>query len=137
SFSVAPERPLPRSLVNIAKELHSDTGERLASGDLSPWHDQGVLLLNRVLTVESGKPGSHRKKGWETITEAAISALAERDLPHVAILWGRDAQNIQPLLSTKTRIIASAHPSPLSASRGFFGSRPFSQTNAYLQEAGQ
>ena len=135
SFSVPPGRPLPRSLANIAKELHDDVGETLASGDLSPWQDQGVMLLNRVLTVRPGAPGSHRGKGWEEITEHAIRALASRGGPLVAILWGRDARNLRPLLGATTAI-ESPHPSPLSASSGFFGSRPFSRANVALLEQG-
>jgi uracil-DNA glycosylase len=137
AFSVAADvQPLPRSLANIYKELCSDLGcTQPQNGDLQPWVDQGVLLLNRVLTVESGNAGSHRGKGWERITETAIRALAQRNIPLVAILWGNDAQTITPFLSD-VPVIASAHPSPLSASRGFFGSRPFSRTNALLQEQG-
>lgn len=137
SFSVAPDvRPLPRSLVNIYAELHADLGISPApSGDLTPWARQGVLLLNRVLTVRPGEPGSHRRKGWEAITEQAIRALVAREQPLVAILWGRDAQNLRPLLGDAPAI-ESAHPSPLSASRGFFGSRPFSRTNELLVEQG-
>ena len=137
SFSVAPDvRPLPRSLVNIYAELSSDLGISPAPhGDLSAWFDQGVLLLNRVLTVRPGSPGSHRGKGWEDVTRCAIEALVARGGPLVAILWGRDAQNLQPLLGD-VPVIASAHPSPLSARSGFFGSRPFSRTNAALAEQG-
>lgn len=137
SFSVAPEvQPLPRSLSNIFKELTSDLDlPRPRSGDLSPWSAQGVLLLNRVLTVQSGEAGSHRGKGWERITEAAIRGLIGRDQPLVAILWGRDAQALVPLMP-EVPTIASAHPSPLSAERGFFGSRPFSRANHLLEQAG-
>lgn len=137
SFSVAADvQPLPRSLANIYQELCSDLRcSQPQNGDLQPWVDQGVLLLNRVLTVESGKAGSHRGKGWERITDTAIRALAERNIPLVAILWGNDAQKITPLLSG-VPVISSAHPSPLSASRGFFGSRPFSRANALLEEQG-
>lgn len=135
SFSVAPGRPLPRSLANIARELRDDTGEELASGDLTPWADQGVVLLNRVLTVQAGEAGSHRGQGWEQITEHAIRALIERGGPLVAVLWGRDARTIQPWLGP-VPYIASPHPSPLSAFRGFFGSRPFSQVNRLLAEQG-
>ena len=105
------------------------------SGDLSPWADRGVLLLNRVLTVSPGRPGSHRGKGWEAVTEQAIRSLVARDRPLVAILWGRDAQSLAPMLGS-TPIVASAHPSPLSASGGFFGSKPFSRVNALLSAAG-
>jgi uracil-DNA glycosylase len=138
SFSVAPDvRPLPRSLHNIFRELHDDLGlPAPGNGDLTPWTRHGVLLLNRVLTVRLGEPGSHRGKGWEHITAAAIDALVARpDQPLVAILWGRDAQSLQPALPD-VPVIASAHPSPMSADRGFFGSRPFSRVNAQLEELG-
>ncbi|GAB3527850.1 uracil-DNA glycosylase [Arthrobacter monumenti] len=137
AFSVEPHvRPLPRSLNNMYKELHADLGiEPAPHGDLSAWSDQGVLLLNRVLTVRPGETGSHRRKGWEAITEAAIQAVLGRNQPLVAILWGRDAQKLVPLLGDTPRI-ESAHPSPLSASRGFFGSRPFSRANELLQAQG-
>ena len=137
SFSVAPDvRPLPRSLVNIYAELRSDLGiEPAASGDLTAWFEQGVLLLNRVLTVRPGTPGSHRGKGWEEVTECAIEALAARGGPLVAILWGRDAQTLRPALAGIPQI-ASAHPSPMSAHAGFFGSRPFSRANAALEAQG-
>ncbi|MDO5645659.1 MAG: uracil-DNA glycosylase [Dermabacter sp.] len=129
-------RPLPRSLQNIARELHEDCDVPfLPHGDLSAWHDQGVMLLNRVLTVTPGAPGSHRGRGWEDVTACAIRALAERGGPLVAVLWGRDARSLAPMLGDVPHI-ASAHPSPLSARRGFFGSRPFSQVNALLQEQG-
>jgi uracil-DNA glycosylase len=133
SFSVPAGRPMPRSLANIARELMDDTGETLASGDLTPWQGQGVMLLNRVLTVRPGSPGSHRGRGWEEVTERAIRALVERGGPLVAILWGRDARALRPLLGD-VPAVESAHPSPLSASSGFFGSRPFSRTNASLAE---
>ncbi|SDP43532.1 Uracil-DNA glycosylase [Pedococcus dokdonensis] len=137
SFSVAPEvRPVPRSLLNIYAELESDLGlPRPSSGDLSPWADQGVLLLNRVLTVAPGKPASHRGKGWESVTAAAITALVERGGPLVAILWGRDARNLVPHLPG-IPAIESAHPSPLSAHAGFFGSKPFSRANELLAQQG-
>lgn len=137
SFSVQPHvRPLPKSLANIYRELHDDLGvEPPASGDLTPWCRQGVALFNRVLTCRPGAPGSHRRKGWEEITEHAIRALAARDRPLVAILWGRDAQTARPLLGD-TPCIMSPHPSPLSASRGFFGSRPFSRCNEELGRLG-
>jgi uracil-DNA glycosylase len=133
SFSVAPTvRPIPRSLKNIFRELVDDLGvSHPSNGDLSPWADRGVLLLNRVLTVTPGAPGSHRGKGWETVTDQAIRALVARGGPLVAILWGRDAQGLTPLLGDTPRIV-SAHPSPMSADRGFFGSRPFSRANALL-----
>jgi len=135
SFSVPRGRPMPRSLANIAKELLADTGETLATGDLSSWKDQGVMLLNRVLTVRPSAPGSHRGQGWEDVTEHAIRALAARGGPLVAVLWGRDARNLRPLLG-EIPAIESPHPSPLSASSGFFGSRPFSRTNAALDAHG-
>lgn len=137
SFSVAPEvSPVPRSLINIYTELESDLGiSRPSTGDLTPWTEQGVLLLNRVLTVTPGKPASHRGKGWEHVTAAAIAALVARGGPLVAILWGRDARNLVPHLGGIPRV-ESAHPSPLSAHAGFFGSRPFSRANALLQEQG-
>ncbi|WJM17323.1 uracil-DNA glycosylase [Microbacterium arborescens] len=137
SFAVdAHVRPLPRSLGNIYRELESDLGIPPAShGELSAWSDQGVLLLNRVLTVAPGAPASHRGWGWERVTEHAIRALAAREQPLVAILWGKDAATLRPLLGD-TAIVASPHPSPLSASRGFFGSRPFSRANELLVERG-
>ncbi|WP_374725824.1 uracil-DNA glycosylase [Arthrobacter pascens] len=135
-------RPIPRSLANIYKELESDLGyPARVHGDLGAWADQGVLLLNRVLSVREGAAGSHRGKGWETITTAAVSAVAARRTsdggrpPLVAVLWGKDAEGIRPLLGD-TPVVASVHPSPLSASRGFFGSRPFSRANALLEEQG-
>lgn len=135
SFSVAPDvRPLPRSLANIFTEYSADLGyPQPANGDLTPWAQRGVMLLNRVLTVRPGSPASHRGKGWETVTECAIRALVARDQPAVAILWGRDAGTLTPMLGGgHCSVIESAHPSPLSASRGFFGSRPFSRTNELL-----
>src|SRR5690606_37246122 len=135
SFSVPPGRAMPRSLRNIASELAADTGERLITGDLTHWADQGVLLLNRCLTVRPGEPGSHRGHGWEEFTAHAIEALVARGGPLAAILWGRDAQALAPMLG-EVPYVASAHPSPLSASRGFFGSRPFSRANALLAEQG-
>ncbi|WP_210036315.1 uracil-DNA glycosylase [Pseudonocardia parietis] len=138
SFSVAPEtRPLPRSLQNIYREYCEDLGHPApSSGDLTPWTEQGVLLLNRCLTVAPGEPASHRNKGWEEVTEQAIRALVARDAePMVAILWGRDARNLVPLLED-VPLVESAHPSPMSAERGFFGSRPFSRANDLLEEIG-
>ncbi|MCM3661929.1 uracil-DNA glycosylase [Georgenia satyanarayanai] len=135
SFSVQPDvRPIPRSLVNVFRELVDDVGTHPpTTGDLSPWAADGVLLLNRVLTVQPGQPASHRGKGWEEVTEHAIGALVGRGTPLVAILWGNQAQTLRPLLG-EVPVVASAHPSPLSASRGFFGSRPFSRANALLEE---
>ncbi|QTJ70036.1 MULTISPECIES: uracil-DNA glycosylase [Rhodococcus] len=137
SFSVAPDvRPVPRSLGNIFAEYSKDLGFPTPStGDLTPWSRQGVLLLNRVLTVQPGLPASHRRKGWEAVTEQAIRALVERTEPLVAILWGRDASTLKPMLAD-VPTIESAHPSPLSASRGFFGSRPFSRANELLDSLG-
>ena len=129
-------RPVPRSLQNIYRELRDDLGVAPPEhGDLGAWTGSGVMLLNRVLTVAPGAPASHRGKGWEAVTEHAIRTLAARDAPLVAILWGRDAANLRPLLGD-AGIVESAHPSPLSASRGFFGSRPFSRANALLVERG-
>ena len=137
SFSVGRDvRPLPPSLINIYRELQDDLGiPPSPHGDLSGWAKQGVLLLNRVLTVRAGLPASHRGQGWERVTEQAIHALVERGGPLVAVLWGRDAQTLKPMLG-ETPVIESAHPSPLSASRGFFGSRPFSRVNQLLAEQG-
>jgi uracil-DNA glycosylase len=138
SFSVAPKvRPIPRSLTNVYTELRADLGVTpAASGDLTPWFIQGVLLLNRVLTVEPGRSGSHRGRGWEAVTRRAIEALVERGGPLVAVLWGRDAQTLVPTLAG-VPCLTSAHPSPLSARNGFFGSRPFSRANALLEAAGE
>jgi uracil-DNA glycosylase len=138
SFSVAPQvRPLPRSLENIFTEYTADLGyPRPANGDLSAWAQRGVLLLNRVLTVRPGNPASHRGKGWEAVTECAIRALVARKQPMVAILWGRDAGTLKPMLAENCVAIESPHPSPLSASRGFFGSRPFSRANELLGQLG-
>ena len=137
SFAVERDvRPLPRSLQNIYRELRSDLGiTPPAHGDLTAWTRHGVLLLNRCLTVGPGAPASHRGKGWEAVTEQAIRALAARGTPLVAILWGRDAQTLRPLLGA-VPAIESAHPSPMSADRGFFGSRAFSRANALLVEQG-
>lgn len=128
--------PLPRSLVNIYTELEADLGiPAAAHGDLSSWFEQGVLLLNRVLTVSPGRPGSHRNRGWEQVTQQAITALVQRGGPLVAILWGRDARNLAPQLGP-VPYVESAHPSPLSARSGFFGSRPFSRANELLVAQG-
>jgi uracil-DNA glycosylase len=129
-------RPIPRSLQNIYRELRADLGVATPEhGDLSAWSRQGILLLNRVLTVRPGASASHRGQGWEAVTEQAIRALAARRSPLVAILWGRDAQTLQPLLGPQ-RCVACAHPSPMSADRGFFGSRVFSRANALLAAQG-
>lgn len=132
-FSVAADvRPLPKSLINIYKEYCEDLGyPPPGCGDLSPWAERGVLLLNRSLSVQPGRPNSHQGRGWEAVTEGAIRALAERGGPLVAILWGRNARNLRPLLDG-VPCIESAHPSPLSAHAGFFGSRPFSRANELL-----
>ena len=137
SFSVAPNvAPLPGSLVNIFREYTADLGYPTpATGDLTPWTERGVLLLNRVLTVQPGRPASHRGKGWEEVTEQAIQALAARRTPLVAILWGRDARNLAPALDGVPRV-ESAHPSPMSADRGFFGSRPFSRASRLIEQHG-
>ncbi len=139
SFSVAPEvRPLPRSLSNIFDEYAADLGfPQPSCGDLTPWAQRGVMLLNRVLTVRPNNPASHRGKGWEAVTECAIRALVGREQPMVAILWGRDASTLKPMLAAGHCVaIESPHPSPLSASRGFFGSRPFSRANELLAGMG-
>ncbi|KQP65736.1 uracil-DNA glycosylase [Nocardioides sp. Leaf285] len=137
SFAVDPHvRPVPRSLANIYAELRSDVGvEPPPHGDLTAWADAGVMLLNRVLTVRPGESASHRRKGWEQVTDAAIAALAARGGPLAAILWGRDAQSLRPALGD-VPAVESVHPSPLSASRGFFGSRPFSTVDRMLVEQG-
>jgi uracil-DNA glycosylase len=137
SFSVEPGvRPIPRSLTNIYAELQADLGvPPAAHGDLTAWFEQGVLLLNRVLTVAPGRSGSHRGKGWEQVTQRAIESLVARGGPLVAILWGRDAQSLVPVLG-EVPYLASAHPSPLSARSGFFGSRPFSRANDLLVSQG-
>jgi uracil-DNA glycosylase len=143
SFAVdARTRPIPRSLANIYRELESDLGiPPRVHGDLSAWSGQGVLLLNRVMSVRAGAAGSHRGKGWEAITTAAVTAVAHRRTadgghpPLVAVLWGKDAESVRPLLDGAA-VVSSAHPSPLSASRGFFGSKPFSTINNLLREQG-
>jgi uracil-DNA glycosylase len=137
SFSVGPDvRPLPPSLVNIFREYVDDLGfPEPATGDLSPWAEHGVLLLNRALTVAPHRPAAHRGKGWEQVTEQAIRGLAARGTPLVAILWGRDARNLRSLLGG-VPCIESAHPSPMSARSGFFGSRPFSRANLLLVQQG-
>lgn len=142
SFSVQPDvRPLPRSLDNIFRELVDDVGvPRPTCGDLSPWADRGVMMLNRVLTVRPGTPATHRGKGWEQVTDAAIDALVARGGPLVAVLWGKDAQSLSPRLGDPAAggvpSVRSVHPSPLSASRGFFGSKPFSSVNRMLADQG-
>lgn len=137
AFSVAPQvRPIPRSLANIYTELEQDVGcSPGPTGDLSAWADQGVLLLNRVLTVASGTPASHGRLGWQEVTDQAVRSLAARGGPLVAVLWGRQAAEVRPLLGD-VPVVASAHPSPLSATRGFFGSRPFSAVDRLLVAQG-
>lgn len=140
SFSVLPSvKPLPRSLNNIHKEMLSDLGiNNKDAGYLLAWAEQGVLLLNTVLSVEAGNAGSHQKKGWEQFTDAVIKAVNQQAQPVVFILWGAQAQKKSVLIdSMKHLILASAHPSPLSAKQGFFGSRPFSQANAFLHAQGR
>lgn len=136
SFAVAPDVRPPRSLINIFREYSEDLGHPTpSSGDLTPWAERGVLLLNRALTVQPHKPGSHRGNGWEEVTAQAIRALAERDEPLVAVLWGRHARELRSLMPGVT-CVESAHPSPMSADRGFFGSRPFSKVNEILRDRG-
>jgi uracil-DNA glycosylase len=143
AFSVQAGVKPPPSLVNIYKELEADIGlPRAQTGDLTPWARQGVLLLNNTLTVEAGLAGSHAGRGWDAITDAAVAAVAQSDKPTVFILWGSHAKKKAsriPALgrSSNHLIVASAHPSPLSAHNGFFGSRPFSQTNAFLEANGR
>jgi uracil-DNA glycosylase len=138
SFSVRPGVKAPPSLQNIFKELHDDLGCPIPDhGCLVSWAKQGVLLLNNVLTVQAGQAASHQGIGWERFTDAVIAALNERERPAVFILWGRHAQEKAAAIDTSRHyIIASAHPSPFAAHRGFFGSRPFSRTNAYLHNIG-
>ncbi len=138
AFSVARGTPIPRSLASIFKEMREDIGAAPASGNLSGWAGQGVLLLNSVLTVEAGQAGSHRRLGWQALTDEAIRAVSGRREPAVFILWGADAQAKRPLIDqARHLVIESVHPSPLSARRGFFGSRPFSRANAFLRERGR
>ena len=139
SFSVPPNFPLPPSLRNIYKELYNDLEVIRMNGNLSPWANQGVLLLNAVLTVRSGEPGSHAKRGWEKFTEEVISQLSQEKESVVFVLWGAYAQKLAKHIdSQKHLIIQAAHPSPLSANRGgFFGTKPFSKINQYLVETGQ
>ncbi|CAM3439889.1 uracil-DNA glycosylase [Hydrogenibacillus schlegelii] len=139
AFSVRPGVEVPPSLANIFKELEADLGlPRPKHGHLVHWARQGVLLLNAVLTVRAGQPGSHRGKGWEKLTDAAIAALGARPVPTVFFLWGRDAQAKRPLITYPGHLVLTApHPSPLSAARGFFGSRPFSKANQFLEAVGR
>lgn len=137
-FSVKPEVEIPPSLVNIYKELQSDLGCYIPNnGYLVKWAEQGVLLLNTVLTVRAHQAASHQGKGWEMFTDAIIKAVNEQDRPIVFILWGKPAQTKKKMLTNPKHLILEApHPSPLSAYRGFFGSKPFSKTNDYLVEHG-
>lgn len=139
SFSVKPGVKTPPSLVNIYKELHSDLGCYIPNnGYLEKWAHEGILLLNTVLTVRAGEPNSHKNKGWEKFTDKIISLINEKDDPVVFILWGKNAQSKTKLITnSKHYIIESVHPSPLSASRGFFGSKPFSKTNEFLKSIGK
>ena len=137
SFSVPPGVPVPMSLYNIFKEIEGDLGYKTAivGGDLTPWARQGVLLLNAVLTVEEGKPNSHKGKGWEQFTDAVISYLNQRERGMVFMLWGRNAQEKRALITGKQHLVlTAAHPSPLSATHGFFGCGHFSKANAFLAE---
>lgn len=138
SFSVQPGVKLPPSLRNMLKEMHDEFGYDLPdNGDLTSWAKQGVLLLNTVLTVREGQAGSHQKKGWETFTDALIAALSEREQPIVFLLWGSHAQKKRALIDEHHIILEAPHPSPLSAHRGFFGSKPFSKANEALEALGQ
>ncbi|MEQ5788502.1 uracil-DNA glycosylase [Erythrobacter sp. NFXS35] len=143
AFSVQDGVRPPPSLVNIYKELESDCGlPRAATGDLTPWARQGVLLLNNTLTVEAGLAGSHAGRGWDAITDACVAAVASREEPTVFILWGSHAKKKASRIPALGRseghlVLTSPHPSPLSAHNGFFGSRPFSQTNAFLESQGR
>lgn len=139
SFSVQKGIPLPPSLRNIYKELQEDLGGELPTeGDLSHWAKQGVLLLNTVLTVEEGNANSHKGMGWETLTNRLIESLNELNHPVIFILWGKPAQDKEKLITNPTHVILKApHPSPLSAYRGFFGSKPFSKVNEILIQQGQ
>ena len=143
AFSVQAGVRVPPSLVNIYKELEADLGlPRAQTGDLPSWARQGVLLLNNTLTVEAGLAGSHAGRGWDAVTDACVAAVAERDTPTVFILWGSHAKKKASRVAALTRnaahlVLTSAHPSPLSAHNGFFGSRPFSQTNAFLEDDGR
>ena len=138
-FSVKPEvTPIPKSLINIFQELNDDLGINNQNGHLQSWANQGVLLLNSVLTVEGGKPGSHQGKGWETFTDKVISVVNALERPVVFVLWGAYAQKKGAMIdASRHLVIRSAHPSPLSAYRGFFGSRPFSKINHFLTQQGQ
>ena len=138
SFSVKEGVKIPPSLLNIFKELYSDLGVKRTRTDLTDWSQQGILLLNSIMTVEKDKPLSHKDKGWEIFTDTVISKLNERTEPVIFVLWGNFARSKKNLITNpQHKIITSAHPSPLSASRGFFGSKPFSQINSFLKEIGR
>lgn len=135
SFSVKENVKMPPSLQNIFKELYNDLGIKRTKSDLTDWAEEGVLLLNSIMTVEKDKPLSHKNKGWEIFTDTIISKLNEREEPVIFLLWGSFARSKKELITNKRhKIIESVHPSPLSASRGFFGSKPFSKINKYLKE---
>lgn len=137
SFSVSPGTPLPKSLINIYKELSSDVGVNKLTGDLTGWASQGVFLLNTILTVEDSKPLSHQNKGWEIFTDKVITMLSDRQDPIIFVLWGAQAQKKQDMIGSHHRVLKAPHPSPLSAYRGFFGSKPFSTINQQLIDWGQ
>ena len=135
SFSVREGVKMPPSLLNIFKELYSDLGIKRTKSDLTDWAKEGVLLLNSIMTVVKDSPLSHKNKGWETFTDTVISKLNEREEPVIFLLWGSFARSKKELITNKRhKIIESVHPSPLSANRGFFGSKPFSKINNYLKE---
>lgn len=136
SFSVQVDQKLPPSLKNIYKELEQDIGCRNLTGNLTSWARQGILLLNTVLTVERGEANSHRKNGWEAFTDHVIEVLGQRQDPVVFLLWGKQAEQKTKLIGKHHTVLTSAHPSPLSAYRGFFGSKPFSKTNQALEQFG-
>ena len=136
AFSVAPGTPLPRSLKNIFRELEADLGEAREDGDLSDWAAQGVLLLNTALTTPASTAGGHAKLGWRSLTEQVLARLSDR--PRAFVLWGNHAQGFRPHIAGADHLIhVSAHPSPLSANRGFFGSKPFSRVNDWLVARGE
>lgn len=134
AFSVTPDTPLPRSLANVFREMRDDLGHAPETGDLGHWADQGVLLLNTSLSVPEGAAGGHRSLGWDRLTRQVIERLSDR--PRAYVLWGRPAQSFAPG-GDDNLVVASPHPSPLSARRGFFGSKPFSRVNAWLEDRGE